>query len=150
MTLVEYITKLYKNGPELWDDVKTVHDPNTKATIKRDVARLRKCSLAIVSCDTAEEWYRICRRECPVGTIIDEFDKDADQWNELFNDVTVLVRAELTSSLLLERNYKSAKTLLDVLERRDKSHWGKDSKTIAAESTDVETGKTLKITLNSI
>lgn len=150
MTLVDYISKLFQKGPELWEDVKTVHDPNTKATVKRDVARLRKCSLGIVACDTAEEWYRICRRECPVGTVIDDFDKDSDHWNELFNDVTVLVRAELTRSLLLERNYKSAKTLLDVLERRDKSHWGKESKTIAAESTDNETGKSIKITLKSI
>jgi len=150
MTLVDYIAKLFQKGPELWEDVKTVHDPNTKATVKRDVARLRKCSLGIVACDTAEEWYRICRRECPVGTVIDAFEGDEEKWNELFHDTSVLVRAELTKSLLMERNFKSAKTLLDVLERRDKSHWSKESKRIEAEATDNDTNKTIKITLKTI
>ncbi len=134
MTLLDYVKKLFTKGPELWEDTRTVHDPNTKATIKRDTARLRKCSLGIVSCDTPEEFYRICRRECPVGTVINPFEDDRDQWTELYEDIRILVRADLTRSLLMERNYKSSKTLLDVLERRDREHWAKET---AKKTTEV-------------
>lgn len=150
MTLYEYVKKLFTKGPELWVDTQTVPDPKTKATVKRDTGRLRRCSLGIVSCDSAEEWYLICRRECPAGTIIEEFEKDAEKWNELFQEVRILVRADLTRSLLQERNTKGAKTLMDVMERRDKDHWAKAPKAVEASAVDESTGKTMKVSIVGI
>lgn len=157
LSLVEYVKKLFTKGPELWEDCKTMHDPELKATIKRDTQRLRRCSLGIVSCDSPEEWYRVCRRECPPGTIITEYAENAEEWEELFKDVNVLVRADLTRSLLTERNSKGAKTLIDVLERRDREHWQKDPKKIevaatASKDAPEDTGepKELKVTIVGI
>ena len=105
-------------------------------TIKRDVTRLRDMSLGLVSSSNAEEWYRICRLSCPAGTIIEHYD---DTWVELFNDNVALVRNELTKMLLRERANKSAKTLFDILERRDKFHWAKDDTKTATATINKET-----------
>lgn len=133
MKLFEYIEDLFKNnGVELFVDERFVTN-DKGVTIKRDVKTLREISLGVVSCDTSEEWYRICRLKSPVGTIIEDYDET--KWDELFKDVTALVRSELTKSVLKERSQKSAKILLDILARRDKQHWGNESKTIAATAS---------------
>lgn len=136
MKLYEYVKDLFKDGPELWQDEKYI--TNSKGVqIKRDTKRLRDMSLGLVSSSNAEEWYRICRLNCVPGTIIEDYD---DSWVELFNDNVALVRNELTKMLLRERGNKSAKTLFDILERRDKLHWGKeDSKVAEIKKADGET-----------
>lgn len=136
MKLYEYVKDLFKDGPELWQDEKYI--TNSKGIqIKRDTKRLRDMSLGLVSSSNAEEWYRICRLNCVPGTIIEDYN---DGWIELFNDNVALVRNELTKMLLRERGNKSAKTLFDILERRDKLHWGKeDSKVAEIKKADGET-----------
>jgi len=136
MKLYDYVKDLFKNGPELWQDEKYI--TNSKGIqIKRDTKRLRDMSLGLVSSSNAEEWYRICRLNCVPGIIIEDYN---DSWVELFNDNVALVRNELTKMLLRERGNKSAKTLFDILERRDKMHWGKeDSKVAEIKKADGET-----------
>ena len=136
MKLYEYVKDAFKDGPELWQDERFVTNAQG-VTIRRDAKRLREMSLGLVSSSNAEEWYRICRLNCTAGTIIEPYD---DAWVELFNDNVALVRNELTKTLLKERANKSAKTLFDILERRDKAHWGKDdSKTAEIKKSDGET-----------
>lgn len=134
MTLYEWVKDLFKDGVELFEDERLITKNGT--TIKRDCKRLKACSIGLISTSTAEEWYNICRLNCEPGTIIEPFD---EHWNSLYNDNLALVKLKLTQSLLEERFSKSAKTLLDILERRSKSEWSKDTKqtSIKAESNGI-------------
>lgn len=123
MTLIEWVKDALKDGVELWNDEKIVSQNG--ATCKRNTKRLREICLGIISSNNAEEWYRICRLNSPVGTVIEPYN---DTWVELFNDVTALVRNDLTKCLLKERAAKSASTLLGILQRRDKDHWSESTK----------------------
>lgn len=120
MTLLDWTKDTLKDGVEIWNDEKLMTNAQG-VMIKRDTKRLREICLGIISSNNAEEWYRICRLNSPVGTVIEPF--DAASWTELFNDVTALVRNDLTKCLLKERAAKSAQTLLNILQKRDKDHW---------------------------
>jgi len=148
MTLLDFTKKLFAKGPELWNDTVTTEDAATKTKIKRDTAKLRRCSLGIVSCDSAEEWYLVVRREAPVGTSMEPYGEHREEWDKLFEEMRILVRADLTRSMLQERASKSARTLLEVMERRDPERWGKDQKKL--EITNPEGNGELKITLVGI
>lgn len=135
MTLLEYVKDVFKNREtELFDDEKIII--KNGMTIHRDVKILHDLSLGIVAANNAEEWYRCCRLHCPVGTIIEDFDPAV--WNDLFDDVSTLVRNALVKTLLKERFAKSAKTLLDLMERRDKAHFAKEDQKISAKVTSGE------------
>ena len=134
MNLLEWTKNIFKDGVELFEDERLITKNGT--TIKRDCKRLKACSIGLISTNTAEEWYNICRLNCEPGTIIEPFD---ERWNSLYNDNLALVKLKLTQSLLEERFSKSAKTLLDILERRSKTEWAKDTKqtSIKAESNGI-------------
>lgn len=123
--VLEWTKDTLKDGVELWNDDKVINQNG--ATLKRNTRRLREICLGVISANTAEEWYRICRLNAPPGTVIEPFIKDL--WIELFNDTTALVRNELTKCLLKERAAKSAQTLLNILQKRDKDHWSDNPKT---------------------
>lgn len=125
MNLTDWVKDELKNGVELWIDEKIV--TQNGAQLKRNVKRLREICLGIISSNSPEEWYRLCRLNAPVGTVIVPYDEAV--WTELFNDTTALVRNELTKALLKERAAKSAQTLLSVLQKRDKEHWSDNPKT---------------------
>ena len=127
MTLLDWVKDTLKDGVELWVD-EWVNQKKTGVVIRRDVSKLRTICLGVVSCDTVEEWYKICRLTCPVGTVIEVLEVNKDEWTSIYDDTVTLVRNELTKSLLRERSMKSAKVLLEVLARRDKSHWSDDSR----------------------
>lgn len=132
MTLLEWVKDIFKNKEvELFEDEKIIIANNI--TIRRDVKILHDLSLGIVAANDASEWYRCCRLHCPVGTIIEDFDPAV--WNDLFDDVSSLVRNALVKTLLKERFSKSAKTLLDLMERRDKAHFAKEDQKISAKVT---------------
>lgn len=132
MTLTEWVKDIFKNKEvELFDDIKIIIANGM--TIHRDVKILHDLSLGIVTANDASEWYRCCRLHCPVGTIIEDFDPAV--WNDLFDDVSSLVRNALVKTLLKERFAKSAKTLLDLMERRDKAHFAKEDQKISAKVT---------------
>lgn len=125
MNIIEYTKDTLKNGVELFND-EIVMTNSQGITIRRNTAKLRAICLGAISSNDAKEWYRVCRLSSPVGTIIEPFEDNEDAWNELFNDTIALVRCELTKCLLKERAAKSAKTLLDILTKRDKEHWADD------------------------
>lgn len=128
MNLLEWITEEFKEGVELFNDIKTI--TKNGATLTRDVSRLHKCSVGLISAQDAKDWYHICRLNCPVGTVIVPY---TDDWESIYNDNLLLVKLELTKALLDERFNKSAKTLIDILERRSKDEWGKDPKQVKVE-----------------
>lgn len=127
-TLIKWTENIFKDGVELFEDERLITKNGT--TLKRDCKRLKACSIGLISTSTAEEWYNICRLNCEPGTIIEPFD---ERWNSLYNDNLALVKLKLTQSLLEERFSKSAKTLLDILERRDKERWSKDQRQLKVE-----------------
>lgn len=130
MTLLEWVKDIFKNNEvELFEDEKTI--VKNGMTISRNVKNVHDLSLGIVTANNASEWYRCCRLHCPVGTIIEDFEPAV--WNELFDDVSSLVRNALVKTLLKERFAKSAKTLLDLMERRDKAHFAKEDQKISAK-----------------
>ena len=59
----------------------------------------------------------------------------------------LLVKATLTETLIDERNCKSAKTLLDILERRSKQEWAPDQKQLKVEQKE---DKNLSITFDIV
>jgi hypothetical protein len=132
MNVYEWTVDALKDGVELWQDEKIV--VQNGATLKRNAKRLREICLGIISSNTPEEWYRLCRLNAPVGTVIVPYDETV--WTELYNDTTALVRNELTKCLLKERAAKSASTLLSILQKRDKEHWSDNTvkKEVAVKS----------------
>ena len=135
MTLLEWVKDVFKNNEvELFEDEKTI--VKNGMTICRNVKNVHDLSLGIVTANDASEWYRCCRLHCPVGTIIEDFDPAV--WNDLFDDVSSLVRNALVKTLLKERFAKSAKTLLDLMERRDKAHFAKEDQKISGKVTSGE------------
>lgn len=146
MTLIEWTKDLLKNGVELWSDEALITAKNG-SVVKRDVKVLRAVCLGIISSNTAEEWYRLCRLNCPAGTVIEPYYEST--WKELFEDTTALVRNELTKCLLKERAAKSAQILLGILSRRDKEHWAEDKGKVTATVSDKE-GKTINLSYQVI
>lgn len=146
MTLLEWTKDILKNGVELWSDDAFITAKNG-SVVKRDVKVLRAVCLGIISSNNAEEWYRLCRLNCPAGTVIEPYYEST--WKELFEDTTALVRNELTKCLLKERAAKSAQTLLNILSRRDKEHWSEDKGKVTATVSDKE-GKTINLSYQVI
>lgn len=145
MTLLEWTKDLLKGGVELFADEKEIQSKNG-AVLNRDCRKLREVSLGVISTSNAEEWYRICRLNCPVGTVIEPYIPSV--WEDLYNDTTALVRNALTKSLVDERSAKSASTLLSILSRRDKEHWAEDKgKSFTAEAKDTD-GKSINLTFS--
>lgn len=143
MKLIEWTKEQFKDGIELFSDTKLIVKKGV--TLNRDVTKLRKCSIGLISAATAEDWYNICRLNCDVGTTIEPFD---DEWKVLYKDMLLLAKATLTETLIDERNCKSAKTLLDILERRSRDEWNKDKVTEITASTannDVPLNITFKV-----
>lgn len=141
MTLYEWVKDLFKNGVEIFND--TVQYVNNGVTLTRDTKKLKECSIAIISSKDAKEWYNVCRLQCPTGTIIEEYN---DDWLSLYNDVLSLVKLKLTNTLIKERANKSARTLLDILERRSREEWHKDgtAKELKVESKSQDINITIK------
>ena len=135
MNVIEWTKDALKDGVELWNDEKIIINAQGVA-IKRDTKRLREICLGIISSNNAEDWYRICRLNAPVGTVVEAYESWPEEWEELFADVTALVRNELTKCLLKERAAKSASTLLSILQKRDKDHWADNTgkKEVAVKS----------------
>lgn len=133
-TLLNWTKNVFKDGVELFEDERQIVKNGT--TLKRDCKRLKACSIGLISTNSPEEWYNICRLNCEPGTIIEPFN---EQWNSLYNDNLALVKLKLTQSLLEERFSKSAKTFIDILERRSKAEWSKDAKQtlVKAESNGI-------------
>lgn len=122
MKLYDYVKTMFENGVELFLD-KQVYTNEKGITLTRDTRRLREMSLGLISSNSSQEWYNICRLNCVPGTIIEPYE---DKWDILYQDMLILARNALLRALLSERDKSSAKTLLTILERRDAIKWSQN------------------------
>ncbi len=96
-------------------------------------------TIGLISTSSKQEFAKLAFNFVPVGTIIDSID---DEWYE---SKVLLVRNMLTKALLTD---KRARHYLEILARRDKIHWGKESKMTAAVSD--KDGKTVSLSYQVI
>lgn len=99
-------------------------------------------TVGIISTSDKTEFSKLVFHLAPVGTIIDEIS------DEYYEGQLLLTRNYLTKLLIRSPNSKVAEKYLNVLERRDKAHWGKESKMTAAVSD--KDGKTVSLTYQVI
>ena len=96
-----------------------------------------KLTIGILTTNDKQEFEKLCFALAPVGTIIEPLDDDY-----------------YTSQLLLSRNYinvraisndRETKRLIEILERRDKEHWSKESsKTVEVKNNPTDNTMTIK------
>lgn len=79
-------------------------------------------TVGLISTSSKEDFKKLVFHYVPAGTIINDI---SDDWYE---GHILLVRNMLTKMLLEEQNSKIASKYLDILERRDRDRWSKDSK----------------------
>jgi hypothetical protein len=77
----------------------------------------------------------------PSGTVVDEIP------DEFYEGKILLLRNMLTKMLMEEPNHKMADRYLNILERRDKNHWSKESKQLKVEQKE---DKNLSITFDIV
>ena len=95
----------------------------------------------LFSTDDLEEFNDLAFHLSPVGTIKDKINED------YYNDKLLRARNILTKQILTTKNSKLAKQYMEILERRDKKRWQKDTKELKATATDSE-GKRLEIVIS--
>lgn len=75
----------------------------------------------LLSTENYDEFQKLVFHLMPSGTIVDDIDP------EFYEGKVLLLRNMLTRMLMEEANAKMAQRYLDILERRDRTHWSKDS-----------------------
>lgn len=123
MTLTEWLEQNFKHitlSTQISNKLTTLTVPEVNVDL----------TVGLISTDNKAEFKQLVFNYIPVGTIIDEID---DEW---YQTKLLAVRNMLTKKLLTDPR---AKAYLDVLERRDKTRWSKESKqtSIKAESQGV-------------
>ena len=95
----------------------------------------------LLSTETKEEFRKLVFHLAPVGIIVDDIS------DEFYEGKILLVRNMLTKMLMEEPNHKLADRFLNILERRDKTHWSKDQKQLKVEQKE---DKNLSITFDIV
>ena len=99
----------------------------THVTFTEAVGNLRvpkinvELTYGLLSTENYDEFQKLVFHLMPAGTIVDDIDP------EFYEGKVLLLRNMLTRMLMEEANAKMAQRYLDILERRDKTHWSKDS-----------------------
>ncbi len=102
-------------------------------TFDENVGNLRvpkinvELTYGLLSTETKEEFKKLVFHLAPVGIIVDDIS------DEFYEGKILLVRNMLTKMLMEEPNHKLADRFLNILERRDKNHWGKEQKQLKVE-----------------
>lgn len=113
---------------------------NTLVTPRSDLNR--NLSIGLLSTNNIEEFRDLAFNYAPVGTIKTDIDP------EFYNSKLLLLRSELTKSLLNQKNSRLAEIYIKILERRDKSHWNSDvSKKMEISS---EKGNNINVTFTVV
>lgn len=101
-----------------------------------------KFTVGILTTNSKEEFEKLCFHLAPVGIIIEPLDDDYYE-----------------GQLLLARNYlnvraitndRETKRLLEILERRDKEHWQKESKSTTVDVNKNETNDEIRVTFKVV
>ena len=116
-------------------------DPKSKGIIQIPEIN-RDLTVGLISTETIEEFRDLCFSYAPVGTIKDDLDP------EWYAGRVLRVRQMLTKLLVDEKNGRLAQKYLDILSRRDKTRWAKDSNAVEVSTNDGN--KTTNITFKVI
>ena len=95
----------------------------------------------LISTESKEEFSKLVFHLMPAGTVVDEIP------DEFYEGKILLLRNMLTRMLMEEPNHKMADRYLNILERRDKNHWSKESKQLKVEQKE---DRNLSITFDII
>ena len=95
----------------------------------------------LISTESEEEFSKLVFHLMPSGTVVDEIP------DEFYEGKILLLRNMLTRMLMEEPNHKMADRYLNILERRDKNHWSKESKQLKVEQKE---DKKLSITFDIV
>lgn len=95
----------------------------------------------LLSTENKEEFKKLVFHLAPLGTIIDDIS------DEFYEGKILLLRNMLTKMVMEEPNHKMADRFLNILERRDKVHWSKESKQLKVEQKE---DKNLSITFDIV
>lgn len=95
----------------------------------------------LISTESKEEFSKLVFHLMPSGTVVDEIP------DEFYEGKILLLRNMLTKMLMEEPNHKMADRYLNILERRDKNHWSKESKQLKVEQ---KQDKNLSITFDIV
>lgn len=118
-------------------------DPKSNGIIKIPEIN-RDLTVGLISTETIEEFRDLCFSYAPVGTIKDDLDIG---W---YTGRVLRVRQMLTKLLVDEKNGRLAQKYLDILERRDRARWSKDSKAVEVTTTDPTTEKSTTVTFRVV
>lgn len=105
----------------------------THVTFDETVGNLRvpkinvELTYGLLSTEDYNEFQKLVFHLMPAGTVVDNIDQ------EFYEGKVLLLRNMLTRMLMEEPNNKMAERYLNVLERRDKNHWGKEQKQLKVE-----------------
>ena len=105
----------------------------THVTFDETVGNLRvpkinvELTYGLLSTEDYNEFQKLVFHLMPAGTVVDDIDQ------EFYEGKILLLRNMLTRMLMEEPNNKMAERYLNVLERRDKAHWSKESKQLKVE-----------------
>lgn len=112
MTIQDYLK-------QTWNHITVTPIINKNGTILTVPEINIKLTVGVLTTNSKEEFEKLCFHLAPVGTIIEPLEDDYYE-----------------GQLLLARNYlnvraisndRETKRLLEILERRDKEHWSKES-----------------------
>lgn len=81
----------------------------------------------LLSTEDKEEFTKLVFHLAPAGVIVDTISDD------FYEGKILLLRNKLTRMLMEEPNHKLADRFLNILERRDRNHWGKEQKQLKVE-----------------
>ena len=95
----------------------------------------------LISTESKEEFSKLVFHLMPAGTVVDEIP------DEFYEGKILLLRNMLTKMLMEEPNHRMAERYLNILERRDKAHWSKESKQLKVEQKE---DKNLSITFDIV
>lgn len=136
MTLTQWLNDTWKHltlSPEM---------VNAKGAMIRIPEVNLDLTSGLFSTDNLEEFEDLAFHLSPVGTIRDHINED------YYQDKLLRARNMLTKQILMTKNSRLAKQYLEILERRDKKRWKKESsKEVKASATDAE-GKKIDIVIS--
>lgn len=81
----------------------------------------------LLSTEDRKEFQKLAFHLAPLGTIVDDIPE------EFYEGKILLLRNMLTKMLMEEPNHRLADRFINILERRDKSHWSKEHKQFKLE-----------------
>lgn len=119
----------------------------THVTFTENVGSLRvpkinvELTYGLLSTEDYDEFQKLVFHVMPAGTIVDDIDR------EFYEGKLLLLRSMLTRMLMEEPNNRMAERYLNVLERRDKAHWGKEQKQLKVEQKE---DKSLTVEFNIV